>query len=231
MPRGRPAKVDHVRETFLSEVDRALALVDAITTLPVKVTPSNNPGLHPKYKNQVRGLAFMGLIASWEEFLERTMVRYVTGSRTNSGYVPTLKAGKANSIDHAYELLSMDPNYEPNKSYLKVTDTRWVRRVADFYFSAHPYGCLQNKTDLLRHASNIRNRVAHDSTKCKADFKKTAIYFLQPGNGQLPQGYAPGQLLSAPVQRHFGQLAINQEQTHLRAYADLFRDLSRQIVP
>jgi len=231
MPRGRPAKVDHVRKAFLAEVDQAIALVDAIRTLPSKVKPSNNPGIHPKHANQVVGLAFMGLIASWEEFLERTLVRYVTGAKTASSYQPTLKAGRANTIKHAYQLLSMDPNYNPDRSYLKVTDTRWLRKVADFYFSVHPYTCLQNQTDLLKNASNIRNRVAHDSTKYKADFKATALHFLQPANNKLTQGYGPANLLLAPVQRHFGQAAVNQQTTHLAAYADLFRDLAKQIVP
>ena len=173
----------------------------------------------------------MGLIASWEEFLERTLVRYVTGAKTANNYEPELKVGRANTIEHAYALLSMDANYNPDKSYLKVTDTPWLRKVADFYFSAHPYTCLQNQTNLLKNANSIRNRVAHDSTKCKADFKAVAIYFLQPANNKLTQGYGPAKLLLAPVQRHFGQAAVHQHKTHLAAYADLFRDLAKQIVP
>lgn len=231
MPAGRPAKVDHVREDFISAVDQSMALVRAIKGLPVKVRPSNAVGLHPKYADQVVSLAFMGIVASWEEFLERTTVRYLTGSKTDTGYKPTLKHGKADTIEHAYELLSLDPDYKPDKSYLKMTDTRWLRRVADFYFSSHPYGVLQNSTDLLKNASSIRNRVAHESTKSKADFKATAVWFLQPANDTLKQGYGPGALLQAPVQRHFGQQAVQQNLSHLEAYAAFYIDLAKQIVP
>jgi len=231
MPAGRPAKVDHVRDDFISSVDQSIALVKAIKALPVKVRPSNAVGLHPKYADQVVSLAFMGIIASWEEFIERTAVRYLTGSKTDSGYKPTLKHGKADTIEHAYELLSLDPDYKADKSYLKVTDTRWLRRVADFYFSAHPYGMLPNSVDLMKNASSIRNRVAHESTKCKADFKATAIWFLQPANNTLKQGYGPGALLQAPVQRHFGQQAVQQNLTHLEAYVEFYKGLARKIVP
>jgi hypothetical protein len=228
---GRPAKVTHVYDAFIAKIDAATSLVSAVQALPTKVRPSNNPGLHPKYVGQVVELAFMGVVASWEEFIERSLVRFLAGARTNGGYTPTLKAGKANTIQHAYELLSLDPNYNPANSYLKVSDPRWVRRVADFYFSAHTYSHLQNASDLIRHANSIRNRVAHDSTKCKADFKQTALYFLEPANGQLKQGYGAAALLLAPVQRHFGQQAIQQNKTHFNAYCDFFRGLARKIVP
>ncbi len=231
MPAGRPAKVDHVREAFLREVDQAISLVDAIGAIPAKVRPSNNVGLHPKHAGQVAGLAFMGLVASWEEFLERTLVRYLTGAKTDSGYSPTLRAGRAPTIENAYKLLSLDPEYKPEKSFLKVTDTRWVRMVADFYFSRHPYGVLQNQTGLLKHASKIRNRIAHGSTKCKTEFKDTAIYFLRPPNNRLKQGFGPAALLQSPVQRHFGQQAVNAQTSHLAAYADFFRSMARSIVP
>lgn len=231
MPSGRPAKVDHVREAFLSEIASATSLVIAVKALPSKVRPSSNPGIHPKYVGQVVELAFMGLVASWEEFVERSLVRYLTGARTNSGYEPSLKAGKADTIQHAYELLSLDPDYRPERSYLKVSDPTWVRKVSNFYFSAHSYSILQSSSNLIKHANLIRNRVAHDSTKCRADFKATAIHFLNPPNGHLRQGYGAADLLQATVQRHFGQPAIQQNKTHFEAYCDFFRTLANEIVP
>lgn len=231
MPAGRPAKVDHVRNDFISSVDQSIALVRAIKALPTKVRTTNATGLHPTYVDQVVSLAFMGIVASWEEFLERTAVRYLTGAETGSGYQPKLKYGKADTIKHAYELLSLDSDYKPDKSYLKVTDTKWLRRVADFYFSSHPYSALQNNTDLLKNANKIRNRVAHDSTKCKADFKAAAIWFLQPANDTLTQGYGPGRLLQAPVQRHFGNAAVQKNLSHLEAYVEFYKRLAKKIVP
>lgn len=228
---GRPPKVDHVRDAFLKEINSARALVSAVDQLPRKVRPSNQVGIHPKYVNQVTELAFMGVVSAWEEFLERTLVRYVAGAVANSGYSPTHKYGAGNSISHAYELLSQSANYDPQKHYLKVSEPRWVWRMADFFFSQHTYLCLSNKNDLLKGANAIRNRVAHDSEKCKADFKSTAIWFLNPPNGQLQQGHGPGALLTMPVQRNFGQPIVQSGISHFKAYMQLYEQLAQSIVP
>ncbi|MBS0355730.1 MAG: hypothetical protein JSR83_17730 [Proteobacteria bacterium] len=228
---GRPPEVEHVKQTFLSEVASARGLVDAIRAIPPKVRPSNAIGLHPKHAQQVVELAFMGVVAAWEEFLERSLVRYLAGARTASGYRPTPKHGAANNIQHAYELLSQDSGYDSTRNYLKASDPRWVRISADFFFSHHSYSCLQTKVDLIKHASSIRNRVAHSSEKCRSDFKATAIYFLQPHNNTLPQGFGPGKLLSEPVQRHFGQQAIQAGRSHIASYFRMYEDLANSIVP
>jgi hypothetical protein len=228
---GRLPKVDHVREAFLKEIASARALISAIDGLPRKVRPSRQTGIHPKHVKQVTELAFMGVISTWEEFLERSFTRYVAGAVTDSGYSPSNKYGAADSIKHAYELLSQDANYDPQKHYLKVNDPRWIWRTADFFFSQHPYGSLSNKADLLKNANSIRNRIAHDSEKCKADFKAAAIWFLQTQNGQLKQGYGPGALLTENVQRHFSQQAVQDGHTHFEAYMQLYESLARLIVP
>ena len=231
MAGGRPANVNRVRSEFIEELDRAAALVDAIKVIPSQVRRSNKPGLHPKHKRQVIELAFMGMVASWEEFVEQALVRYLSGAETKKGRKPRLKAGRADSIQHAYELLSLDPNYNPEKSYLKISDPNWICRVCDFYFSSHRFGCLREKSDLIKHANAIRNRVAHNSRKCKAEFKSTALHFLNHPDGKLKQGYGPAALLQEVVQRHFGQKAIDRNKTHFEAYAALFRGLSKRIVP
>jgi hypothetical protein len=146
----------------------------------------------------------MGVIAAWEEFLERTLVRYLAGAATNSGYTATHKFGQANDIGHAFELLSQDANYDPSKHYLKVSDARWVWRTADFFFAQHHYGLLTPKADLLLNANRIRNRIAHDSEKSKADFKSAAIWFLHPASGTLAKGFSPGALLLSTATRNFG---------------------------
>ncbi|WP_158970544.1 hypothetical protein [Chachezhania sediminis] len=176
-------------------------------------------------------MAFMGLVASWEEFLERSLVRYLAGATTDSGYQPALKHGQADSIEHAYKVLSLDPSYQSANSYLKVSDPAWVRSRADFFFKRHSFGGLQNSADLLKHASKIRNRVAHESSKCKSDFKSTAIFFLQPANNQLSQGYSSGDLLLSPVFRHFGQNVVQLQLNHFQAYAERYSVLANQIVP
>lgn len=173
----------------------------------------------------------MGLVASWEEFLERALVRYVAGVSTTSGYAPTPKFGIATDLNHAYQILSRDAGFNPDVNFLKVTDPKWVDSTADFIFSSHPFGILHANIWLLSCASDIRNRVAHESRKCKIAFKKTAIAFLQPTNNTLSQGFGPGALLEGPVLRHFPQRAIQGGLSHFDAYCAFFERLAKHIVP
>lgn len=228
---GRPPKVTHVRDAFLAEIATARGLVSAVGSLPRKVHPNAPNGIHPKHVRQVTGLAFMGVIAAWEEFIEHTLVRYLAGAATDTGYRTTPKYGRAQGISHAYELLSQDSSYDPLKHYLKVSDARWVWRTADFFFSQHHYGLLSGKSDLLSDANKIRNRVAHDSDKCKADFKTTAVRFLQPQNGNLTRGYSPGELLLAAATRNFGAPINGAGVSHFEAYMRTFESLAKGVVP
>lgn len=228
---GRPPRVTPVRDAFLAEIATARGLVAAVQALPQQVHPNAPRGIHPKHVRQIAGLAFMGVIAAWEEFLERTLVRYLAGAATNSGYTATPKYGRATSIGHAYELLSQDANYDPLKHYLKVSDARWVWRTADFFFSQHHYGVLTLKSDLLINANRIRNRIAHDSNKCKADFKTSAVWFTQPQNGNLPQGFSPGSLLLTTATRNFGNAMNAAGISHFEAYLRVYEGLANGIVP
>ena len=132
----------------------------------------------------------MSVVSSWEEFLEQSLIRYVAGARTQPGYAPTPSAGVARNLQHAYKILAQDPAFDPRRHYLKVNDPRWVWQTADFVFSRHPYGTLQNNSELLQRATSIRNRVGHNSAKCKEDFRQTAIHFLV-GVHRCSCGYPP----------------------------------------
>lgn len=228
---GRPPEVDHTRDDLCKEINSARSLISSISALPQQVHPNAPQGIHPRHTLQVVELAFMGMVASWEEFLERALVRYVAGAKAKNGYAPTPKFGLANNISHSYEILSGNSNYNPAKHYLKVTDTKWIRNTADYIFKAHSFGILQTNSALMDHAVSIRNRVAHSSEKCRADFKLAAVHFLQPPNGQLVQGYMPGKLLLSPVTRHFPRAYTNANITHFEAYARLFESMAEAIVP
>ena len=228
---GRQPKVDHVKATFFREVKAAESLVAKVRQLSGGINPAGIGGLHPKYVRQVVELAFMSIVASWEEFLEMALVRYVAGARTEAGYAPIPKYGQAISITHAYQIISNNTKFDPKKDYLKVNDPKWITNLADFLFSQHGFADIKVKSDLLGHASSIRNRVAHSSSKCRAEFRATAIHFLQPQNGLLTKGYAPGDLLLAPVIRHFDQSAIQAGKTHFLAYTELYHFLADKVVP
>jgi hypothetical protein len=228
---GRPPEIDHVKAAFLRELQAATDLGTKVRGFIGGINPTGRNGLHPKHVRQVIELAFMGAVASWEEFLERALVRYVAGAKTKAGYAPTPKFGRAKSIKHAYQVLSGNPKFDQQKDYLKVTDPKWVTNIADFLFSCHGFGDVKAKADLLGHATSIRNRVAHSSEKCRADFRDTAIHFLAPQNGKLIQGYGPGDLLMAKVARHFDPPVVRAGKTHFEAYVDLFQTLAAKVVP
>lgn len=223
-------QIDHVRRTLIAEIIRAQNLVHAVQALPGRSPRSQGDGLYAKQVAQIIELAFMGMVSAWEEFLEASLVRYMTGTATKTtGYCPTPKFGRATDLNHAYEILSNDPEYKRGKAYLKVTDPRSVWRTADFFFDPHPYGALNGKDSLIRHASAIRNRVAHNSEKCRKAFKVTATSLL--GTKQLTSGYQPGTLLMTPVRKHFPKAYITQQLTHFDAYAQMYEELARVIIP
>lgn len=228
---GRPPKVTHVREAFLAEIATARSLVAAVRALPQRVHPNAPQGIHPKHVRQIAGLAFMGVIAAWEEFLERSLVRYLAGAATDSGYRATPKFGLATNLGHSYELLSQDSSYDPSRDYLKVSDARWVWRTADFFFSQHHFGLLTPKAELLSNANRIRNRIAHDSDKCKADFKAAAVWFLQPASGNLTKGFTPGSLLLSNATRNFGNTLNTAGVSHFEAYMSVYEGLANGLVP
>lgn len=228
---AKPIVIDKVRITLIKEIDAALRLVASVHSLPRSSPHPNAPaGLHPSHVTQVAELAFMGMVAAWEEFLEHSLVRYVAGAATNTGHNPQAKVGFANSIGEAYSYLSQNPKYDPAKHYLKVTDYKWVIKTADFHFSSHTYGCMTPHLKLLEHAVKIRNRVAHASVKCKQEFIDVAKLFKQPQNNVLPQGFTVGKFLFEIAIAEFPPQYLNG-QTYFSAYANLYKDLANQIVP
>lgn len=223
--------IDSVRDKFLLEIDSAANLVNSINALPRWSPRATQRGIHPSHVYQVAELAFMGLVAAWEEFLEDTLVRYVAGATTKSGFQPTPKVKLPTKIDRAYAYLAKKTGYNRATDYLKVTNYNWVVTVAGNNFSNHTYGHITPYLPLLMHATKIRNRVAHSSTKCRAEFKATALA-LRAGNGvKLPQSFRVGKLMFEIIPGHFPQASVQKQLTFFNAYADLYKELAKQIVP
>jgi hypothetical protein len=202
----------------------------AFESLPKKVSPNAAPGIHPKYTQKARELAFLGVVSAWEYFVEQTLVRYIMGASSGSGYAPVLAVNRALSILEAYKELSQDHRFHPNSKYLKASDPLWVRDQANRLFTTHSYQCIQGNLNLLKKCVLIRNRIAHKSKKSWTDFETASHWFLNPP-GMLVQGFSPGALLKAPVQRHFGASVSQAGKSHFEAYLDLFGNLADQIAP
>lgn len=231
---GRPPKVDHLRDAFLSQAESAGALVDSVLTLSGINPNSECPRLHTEHARRVVELAFLGMVASWEEFLEQVFVRYMAGAAANNGFSPPMRMGKSINITHAYQVLSGDPDYDPNKHYSRFSDPKWVIDTSKLYFEkGQPFATrIHPKLEPLRHAVKLRNRVAHASTKVRSEFKSTAQKHLGLApEDALIQGYRVGDLLVAPAQRIFGQGVRDQNLSYFWAYSAMYQTLSKHIVP
>lgn len=231
---GRPPKVGHVRDTFLKETRSARDLVISVQQVATINPAVRGPRLHTEQARRVIELAFLGLISSWEEFLEQSFVRYLAGADSENGYKAPLRLGKSTDIAHSYHLISGDPSFDPSKSYSKFGDPKWVIAISKNYFNLGvPYAPILNSNiEILQYAVKLRNRVAHNSHKCRGDFKKTARAHLGLANGApLSQGYSVGDLLSSPARRFFGQRARDNDWTYFYAYATKLRSIAKRICP
>lgn len=232
---GRPPQVGHIREAFLRHTLSAKELVETVQGISsVRATPGQ-ARLHPEQARRIVELAFLGLISAWEEFLEQAFVRYLAGASSDNQVSAPLRMGPASSIAHAYHLISGDPDFDPARNYSKFSDPKWVIDIARNYFElGSPFApVLSQNIDLLQHAAKLRNRVAHNSTKCREDFKKSARIHLGLAQGAaLTQGYSVGDLLLEPAQRLFGQQIANKpDVNYFLAYGGRLRAIAKLICP
>lgn len=230
---GRPPKVDHIRDSFIGATESAGKLYTSVLAVSGINPAIQEPRLHSEHVRRVVELAFLGVVGSWEEFLERTLVRYIAGAKCDGGYQPKLRLGKAADITHAYHLVAGDPNFDPSKDFIGLSDPRKTVNIAKLFFEGgKPYAnAIKTKQDRLIDAARLRHRVAHSSEKSREDFKKTARILLNLGEGgQLTRGYRVGDLLVAPADRHFGPSAADRKLTFFQAFMEMFCALARRIV-
>lgn len=230
----RKINIDRIRDEFLDKTERATQFI-------TNVRSSSHPGkskapraLHAKHVGLAYERSFLKVIASWEELLEHTLIRYMVGAKTLSGYQPVLRIGKVDSVRNAYRLLSRDINFTIGKHYLSLSSPRWVAKAAGLFFKDHPYDELLEKPDLIKHANSIRNHIAHSSQKSKEDFTKAATYFVRFNHGSSDKsrsGYTPGELLQEKAKRHFSIDERNEGETIYGSYCQHFRNLANKIVP
>lgn len=130
---GKPINVDACREDFLYQVDISRRILETVVPLgAVKITKGKN--IHFTHVNRIIELGFMSVIAAWEEFLEQTMVRYLTGAQSRSGFAAPLKIGGCANIADAFEVLSLNPKYDRKRDFVSWTSPREVRMRAEFFF-------------------------------------------------------------------------------------------------
>jgi len=90
---------------------------------------------------------------------------------------------------------------------------------------------MQAYLEPLQAAIKIRNRVAHNSQKCREDFKKVAKVLLAlQSTAKLTQGYSVGDLLKTKPIAMFSNKIKAKYPTYFEAYCGLFTYLAHYIV-
>lgn len=192
--------------------------------------------LHPTQARRVVGLAFLAVLAAWEEYLEAVFVRYLAGATAPSGYSPTPRGGTvAASLNHSYQIITGKIDYDSETSVLSWTSPKKVIERAEIFFNqGQPFkSAIEMWRKQLQDAAKIRNRVAHASGKCRNEFKAVALQHLgRRVDEKLPLGYSAGDLLLETGNRGFpGRGAEARASTFFEAYMDMFDDLAERLAP
>jgi len=150
---------------------------------------------------RIVGLAFVGIVAGWEDFLQQTFLRYMTGSASPNGASPRLLLGPCRSLFHAQQVLAGGLDVSNAEKRQKWNDYKWVERTAAVFFcNGDPFRMTDvHVTKRIETAVKIRNRVVHNSAQAKKQFKAAANQVMgQAANAPLPRGFSPGRLLTLP---------------------------------
>lgn len=226
------AKLNTVKKTFLDTLSNSTNLYDAVRPYLSPNNATNNP-LKPTQARRIIALAFMNNVAAWEEYVQESFIRYLVDACSPSGkYKPVLRLGKCSSIDHAIEVIAGESNYDLENNYLAWMNWKAVVKRAEVYFwKGEPFSKVpEGIVKLIHDSSKIRNRVAHNSQKCRKDFKQVAQKFLGLANNvNLKQGYTAGHLLMETSVRHFGNFCTGHN--YFEAYSNMYRKLADIITP
>jgi hypothetical protein len=223
-----------VKTTF-NEFNRRVKSSDGIYISMLDFLKYNYDGinykeLHPSQAHKIIELSFLNLISGWEEFVENIFVRYLVGASSLSNYSPILRIGKCNTINHAYELLSLSYGFTPEKNRLNLGNTKEIIKKAKILFeSGKPFSKIsENQLAVLQDCYIIRNRIAHSSRKCNDSFKNLALKYLNIKNGKLPPGFSVGKLLSSKNINGISDLLKCDD--YYQSFSVFFREIAELLV-
>ena len=233
----RVTNVDAALDDFLNDI---IAILDLVEDIDVMLSHADAPISGSKSdlrREQIHEFAYLKLILSWEVFLEHTLVLYMMGKKSSSGYQPNPKVKNIKNKEIAYILLSGKRKYNIGKDYLPyLSDPEQIEQIAGALFHSHCYDfSLSNQIsdkksqnpDLFGHARYIRNHIAHRSRSSEANFKSTVGYFLRKKHDCTVGG-----LLMEGVREEmeFGDFFVDKDFSYLGAYCAYFSVLAENIV-
>jgi hypothetical protein len=199
---------------------------------------SINEGIGAATAQKIVGLAFVGVMAGWEDFLQSSFLRYMTGGTASNGYAPRLRLGPCRSITHAKQVIGGSVNVTVAAKRMQWSEYRWVEDTAKIFFEGgEPYVFGDPLLKLrLETAFVIRNRIVHNSEQAKRRFKEYANKLVdEPAGAPLPKGFSPGRLLVYKGGTAcFDEAWLSEKTTEwgdlFEAYMVMFYDVSGLIV-
>ncbi len=225
-------KLQTAKDDFIDVLDSSDGLLAAVRPfLEGSYQQAAGEAIQRKQAERILALAFMASVAAWEEFVLGAFIRYMVGVAAPSGYKPTLRLGACGTLNHALEVVSGKADFNIEKRYISWKGWDDVLSSAKVYFrQGAPFDRLTAADiDHLKDATSIRNRVAHKSPKCIAQFVATAKKHMGVAAANpLPQGTDPGRLLASQVTHLFTDVP---NQTYYEAYSAWLRRLANLLVP
>lgn len=193
---------------------------------------------HPNVAAKIIGLAFLSMIAAWEDFISQAYLGYLCGYPSPNGSSPVLRIGKCQNKSHALLVAAGDPNYREAERKVRWGNIRWVKALSIIHFtSSNPFSRItESEIYWIELGVTMRNRVAHNSEKSKSNFKDAMNkLFSEPKNSPLPSGYSPGQFLILLTDSLPKLKELSTDEQHwgdvFEGYTSLFVRLSNKLCP
>lgn len=207
-------KIDHIYRIYENKIKEHLSLVNDI----INYREFRGGRYRPIFKQKVYlivELSFLKIFMSWEDFLERTFIRYMCGGHTNSDYAPKRYIQPIN-LDHALNILRQARRF--------IDWTRGneiIHRSKLFFQDGEPYATtIGASLQQLDEMKVIRNKIAHQSKYATRNFQQ----LVRNKYGYYPKGITAGKLL-------ISNIPSTNPKTVLKEYYDLLLTLGKMIVP
>lgn len=181
-------------------------------------------------------IAFLGVLSAWENFLEATFLRYMTGAVCDVVDLPTLRFGPVPTLIKAGQLLRQNAS-EGKEAYLTFSVEKLKTRVK-LYFEGGIYINFIQKTNylsILGDAEILRNHTAHESKSAKEKMKRLRRKLIP----SPAQGASTGVILQMasnihPDLRDLLQSSLNLNPANIeifKGFIEAYKFFSEIIVP
>ena len=202
---ARKPALNTAKSSYIKSLDSAENLYAAVSPFLKRTyeSISTNP-LHAEQARRVVALAFLAAISAWEGFVEFALTRYLAGAESPAGFRARPRGGYAKSVSHAYELISGQLGFDPERRFLSWKPEETLGRAKIFFVGGEPFtSAIAPNREHLDDFFTVRHRVAHSSQKARRAFKKVAMKLSPVTATKLRQGYSVGEFLVSPATNGF----------------------------